>query len=99
MIEKTFTTLIFGNVVLESHLTGCSIRIYSEDLRSYSMQCSPTVELKVPLDEARHIVPESDREALARSIFESVSPYVESSYPGGIEAATTALCRWLAEED
>lgn len=29
MIEKKLTTLIFGNLVLESTLTACYVRVYS----------------------------------------------------------------------
>ena len=51
MESKKLTSLVFGNVVLESHMTKTTIVVYSEDMRSWYFRPSPYTELKVPLDE------------------------------------------------
>lgn len=98
MIERTLTTLIFGNVVLESSLTGCSLRVYSEDMRSFSMSSRPSVELKAPLDEIRKNISDEERETLAVAIFAKVESELDKSYPGGMQAASEDLARWLSAE-
>ena len=51
MEEKKLTSLVFGNVVMESALMGAFVRIYSRDMRSYSMNTDRNITLKAPLDD------------------------------------------------
>ena len=46
MESKKLTSLVFGNVVLESHMTKTTIVVYSEDMRSWYFRPSPYTELK-----------------------------------------------------
>lgn len=96
MIEKNLPALIFGNVVLESNLLGCSVRIYADDKRSYSMRSNPNIELKVPLDELRKNISPEVREDIARKIFRGVEAQLENSYPGGVDRAVKELYDWLS---
>ena len=43
MEKRTLTTLIFGNVVIESNLRGAELRIYSEDWRAYQLRTGRSV--------------------------------------------------------
>ncbi|WP_075723676.1 hypothetical protein [Corynebacterium stationis] len=53
MEERKLSSLFFGNVVLESGLMGTPVRIYSEDMRSYSFRPDSQTTLSVPLDELK----------------------------------------------
>ena len=57
MKERTLTTLIFGNVVIESNLRGAELRIYSEDWRAYQLRTDLGMTFRAPLDEIRGNVP------------------------------------------
>lgn len=97
MIEKKLTTLIFGNVVLESTLTACYVRVYSDDKRSFSMSTNPPVELKVPLDELKKNASREQKEAIATHIFDETRHLLDADYPGGADAAAQELFEWLCE--
>ncbi|MBP3088383.1 hypothetical protein EML15_04375 [Corynebacterium sp. sy017] len=99
MDERRLTSLIFGNVVLESHLMGTHIRVYSKDLHSYYMHSDPNVELSVPLNELRAKGISVDHaEKLSKSIFDSFSKELEETYPGGAQRAQEEFVRWLLGE-
>lgn len=49
MESKTLTSLVFGNVVLESQMTKTIIVVYSDDMRSWYFRPSPYTELKLSL--------------------------------------------------
>ena len=98
MIEKKLTTtLIFGNVVLESTLTACYVRVYSDDKRSFSMSTNPPVELKVPLDELKKNASREQKEAIATHIFDESRHLLDADYPGGADAAAEEFFEWLCE--
>lgn len=96
MIEKQLTSLIFGSVVLESSLTGCTLRVYAEDMRSYSTRTDPAVELKAPLDELRGSVSAPRAREISELIFRNVQSILDEEYPGGSRAAADRLTAWLA---
>lgn len=75
MEEKKLTSLIFGNVVIESSFMGGSLRVYSPDMRSYSELTHHGITLKSPLDE------------LCEHIFRDVESELEKHYPGGVARA------------
>ncbi|QPK84060.1 hypothetical protein G7Y29_04585 [Corynebacterium qintianiae] len=95
MIEKKLTTLIFGNLVLESTLTACYVRVYADDKRSFSMSANPPVELKVPLDELKKNASREQKEAIASRIFDETRHLLDADYPGGSDAASRELLDWL----
>lgn len=95
MIVRSLPALIFGSVVLESNLTGCTVRIYSDDLTSYSMHTKPRVELKLPLDELREKITIDKSKELAYAILKDVEKELDETYPGGLEKATSELSTWL----
>lgn len=98
MIEKKLTTLIFGNVVLESSMTGCDIRVYSDDYRSYYMHTKRQVVLKAPLDELKSTATPSQKKAVAKHVFDEVEAELEETYPGGVDAASEAFNTWLNQD-
>ena len=95
MEEKKLTTLIFGNVVVESQLLGAQVRIYGKDMRSYYMRPSPYVDISVPLDTLREKIDFDQAEAMAERIFDSVKGELDETYPGGSKQAVLELAAWL----
>lgn len=95
MESKTLTSLVFGNVVLESHMTKTIIVVYSQDMRSWYFRPSPYTELKVPLDELRGKLSRERAELISERIFDSVKLELEENYPGGVDRAQEQLCDWL----
>ena len=85
MEAKSLTSLVFGNVVLESHMTKTVIIVYAEDMRSWYFRPSPYTELKVPLDELRGQLSRERADLISERIFDSVTLELEESYPGGVE--------------
>ena len=96
--ERRLTTLIFGNVVLESQLTGTHLRVYAPDHRSYYMRTSPEVGLLLPLDELRHTITSDHAHKLAEAVFKGVAEELEESYAGGVERAQAEFSAWLSEQ-
>lgn len=99
METKKLTSLVFGNVVLESHMTKTIIVVYSDDMRSWYFRPSPYTELKVPLDELRGKLSRERAELISERIFDSVKLELEESYPGGVDRAQKELCGWLLHEE
>ncbi|WP_295806761.1 hypothetical protein [uncultured Corynebacterium sp.] len=99
MESKTLTSLVFGNVVLESQMTKTIIVVYADDMRSWYFRPSPYTELKVPLDELRGKLSRERAELISERIFDSVKLELEESYPGGVDRAHKELCGWLLRED
>ena len=99
MESKTLTSLVFGNVVLESQMTKTIIVVYSDDMRSWYFRPSPYTELKVPLDELRGQLSRERAELISERIFDNVKIELEESYPGGVDRAQKKLCAWLLGED
>lgn len=95
VIEKKLTTLIFGNVVLESALTACYVRVYADDKRSFSMSTTPPIELKVPLDELKKNASREEKEAIATHLFDKTRHFLDADYPGGADAAAKEFFNWL----
>ena len=83
MKERTLSTLIFGNVVIESNLRGAELRIYSEDWRAYQLRTDLGVTFRAPLDDIRGTVPQRDVAELAERFFELAAAELEAHYPGG----------------
>ena len=98
MEAKSLTSLVFGNVVLESHMNKTVITLYAEDMRSWYFRPSPYTELKVPLDELRGQLSRERADLISERIFDSVTLELEESYPGGVERAQKQLCAWLMNE-
>ncbi|MEO5305812.1 MULTISPECIES: hypothetical protein [Corynebacterium] len=99
MESKTLTSLVFGNVVLESQLTKTIIVVYSDDMRSWYFRPSPYTELKVPLDELQGKLSRERAELISERIFDNVKLELEESYPGGVDRAQKELCGWLLCEE
>ena len=99
MESKTLTSLVFGNVVLESQMTKTIIVVYADDMRSWYFRPSPYTELKVPLDELRGQLSRQRAELIAERIFDGVKVELEESYPGGVVRAQEQLCDWLLHEE
>lgn len=99
MEERKLSSLFFGNVVLESGLMGTPVRIYSEDMRSYSFRPDSQTTLSVPLDELKGQLTRDHAEALARRVFDSVSEELDANYPGGYKRAVEELTTWLMHSD
>ena len=99
MQERTLTTLIFGNVVIESNLRGAELRIYSEDWRGYQRRTDCGMTFRAPLDDIRGTVPERDLVALTEKFFEPAAAEFEAHYPGGVERAQKELAEWLSATD
>ena len=95
MESRKLTSLVFGNVVLESHMTKTTIVVYSEDMRSWYFRPSPYTELKVPLDELQGQLSRARAELISERIFDSVKLALEESYPGGVDRAQKEPCAWL----
>ena len=95
MESKKLTSLVFGNVVLESHMTKTTIVVYSEDMRSWYFRPSPYTELKVPLDELQGQLSRARAELISERIFDDVKLELEEGYPGGVDRAQKELCAWL----
>lgn len=95
MESKTLTSLVFGNVVLESQMTKTIIVVYADDMRSWYFRPSPYTELKVPLDELRGQLSRERAELISERIFDSVKLELEENYPGGVVRAQEQLCDWL----
>ena len=91
MEERTLTTLIFGNVVIESNLRGAELRIYSEDWRGYQRRTDCGMTFRAPLDDIRGTVPQRDVAELAERFFELAAAELEAHYPGGVERAQKEL--------
>ena len=91
MEERTLTTLIFGNVVIQSTLRGAELRIYSEDWRAYQLRTDLGVTFRAPLDDIRGTVPQRDVAELAERFFELAAAELEAHYPGGVERAQKEL--------
>lgn len=98
MEERTLTTLIFGNVVIESNLRGAELRIYSEDWRGYQRRTDCGVTFRAPLDDVRGNVPERDLATLSEFL-EPAAAELEAHYPGGVERAQKELAQWLSATD
>ncbi|MGX4760765.1 hypothetical protein ACWJIK_01395 [Corynebacterium minutissimum] len=99
MESKTLTSLVFGNVVLESQMTKTIIVVYADDMRSWYFRPSPYTELKVPLDELRGQLSRERAELISERIFNDVKVELEESYPGGVDRAQRQLCGWLLREE
>ena len=99
MEERKLSSLIFGKVVLESGLMGTPVRIYSEDMRSYSFRSDSQATLSVPLDELKGQLTHDHAEKLARKVFDSVSEELDANYPGGYKRAAEELTDWLMHND
>lgn len=99
MEERKLSSLIFGNVALESGLMGTPVRIYSEDMRSYSFRSDSQATLSVPLDELKGQLTHDHAEKLARKVFDSVSEELDANYPGGYKRAAEELTDWLMHND
>ncbi|MDK8763399.1 hypothetical protein QP922_06135 [Corynebacterium sp. MSK218] len=99
MESKTLTSLVFGNVVLESQMTKTIIVVYADDMRSWYFRPSPYTELKVPLDELRGQLSRERAELISERIFNDVKFELAESYPGGVDRAQRQLCGWLLRED
>ena len=99
MKERTLSTLIFGNVVIESNLRGAELRIYSEDWRAYQLRTDLGVTFRAPLDDIRGTVPQRDVAELAERFFELAAAELEAHYPGGVERAQKELAQWLSATD
>lgn len=74
---------------------GTPVRIYSEDMRSYSFRSDSQATLSVPLDELKGQITRDHAEALARKIFDSMSEELDANYPGGYKRAAEELTDWL----
>ena len=98
MEERTLTTLIFGNVVIESNLRGAELRIYSEDWRGYQLRTDCGVTFRAPLDDVRGNVPERGLATLSEFL-EPAAAELEAHYPGGVERAQKELAQWLSATD
>ncbi|MHB2253017.1 hypothetical protein [Corynebacterium aurimucosum] len=99
MESKKLTSLVFGNIVLESHMTKTIIVVYSRDMRSWYFRPSPYTELKVPLDELRGQLSRERAELISEHIFSNVKLELEESYPGGVDRAQKELCGWLLSKE
>ena len=99
MEERKLSSLIFGKVVLESGLMGTPVRIYSEDMRSYSFRSDSQATLSVPIDELKGQLTRDHAEKLARKVFDSVSEELDANYPGGYKRAAEELTDWLMHND
>ena len=93
MKERTLSTLIFGNVVIESNLRGAELRIYSEDWRAYQLRTDLGVTFRAPLDDIRGTVPQRDVAELAERFFELAAAELEARYPGGCWCKVGAVGR------
>jgi hypothetical protein len=85
MEERKLTSLIFGNVVIESQLMGAQVRVYGEGRRSYYLRPSPYLSIAVPLDDLREEISAEEATSLSEKIFSSVADEIEHTYPGGLE--------------
>lgn len=99
MEEKKLTSLIFGNVVIESQLLGAQVRIYGENMRSYYFRPSPYIDIVSPLDELRGKVDADRARLIAERIFDSVENELNQTYPGGVEKAQNELANWLTDKN
>ena len=99
MEEKKLTSLVFGNVVIESTLMGAFVRIYSPDMRSYSMNKDRNITLKAPLDDLRGEIPPGHLDALCELIFHDVEEELDTHYPGGVARARQELREWLGNSE
>ena len=99
MEEKNLSSLVFGNVVLESQFLGTTPRIYAADMRSYSLRPSPYVTLSAPLNDLRGQLQPDHAEALAKKIFDSVADELNENYPGGCKHAEEELKAWLMQSN
>lgn len=94
-VGEKLTTLIFGNVVVESQLLAAQVRIYGKDMRSYYMRPNPYVDISVPLDTLREKIDFGQAEAMAERTFDSVKAQLDEAYPGGSKQAQYELAAWL----
>ena len=99
MEEKNLSSLVFGNVVLESQFLGTTPRIYAADMRSYSLRPSPYATLSAPLNDLRGQLQPDHAEAIAKKIFNSVAEELNENYPGGCERAEEELKAWLMQSN
>lgn len=98
MEERRLTTLFFGNVVLESQISGTFPKVYAADMRSYWIRPSRDGAIAVPLDDLRGQITADRAKALSEKIFESVALELEESYAGGKSQAVQELTAWLLQE-
>lgn len=91
MEERKLTSLVFGNVVLESQMLGVTPRVYAEDIHSYSFHPDPQVSLPIPLDDLKGQLEHDHAEALADKVLDSVCLELDANYPGGFEPAKQEL--------
>ena len=98
MEERRLTTLFFGNVVLESQISGTFPKMYAADMRSYWMRPSRDGAIAVPLDDLRGKITADRAKALSEKIFESVALELEKNYAGGKSQAVQELTAWLLQE-
>ncbi|APT83802.1 hypothetical protein [Corynebacterium aquilae] len=99
MIQKDMPTLIFGRVVLQSHLTGTDLLIFAEDFNSYYFRTDPAAELAVPLQDLPKQFPEGHLEAMIKQIFKTARHELDASYDGGYEQACADLKAWISNPD
>lgn len=98
MEEKRLSSLFFGNVVLESQVSGTFPKIYADDMHSYWMRPSRDGMVSVPLDDLRGNISSDRAEKLSNKIFESVSAELNANYPGGKSQAVKELTAWLLQD-
>lgn len=91
MEEKNLSSLVFGNVVLESQFLGTTPRIYAADMRSYSLRPSPYATLSAPLNDLRRQLQPDHAEAIAKKIFDSVAEELNEKMPAWIDCHVKAL--------
>lgn len=99
MEEKKLSSLVFGNVVLESQLLGTPPRIYASDMRSYYSHPSLYANLAAPLNELRGELQPDHAEALAKEVFSSVAEELDENYPVGCQRAEEELKAWLMQSN
>lgn len=96
--RKAANNTIFGNVVLESQISGTFPKMYAADMRSYWIRPSRDGAIAVPLDDLRGQITADRAKALSEKIFESVALELEKNYAGGKSQAVQELTAWLLQE-
>lgn len=95
METRTLTSLVFGNVVLESEIQGSRLRLCDDAGRTYCMWPKREIVTKAPLDEIRGTFTEERAHKVAEFILEAVAPDLDAGYPGGFATASDELAQWL----
>lgn len=95
MQEIKLTSLQFGNVFIESNLTGADLKIYSPDRKWWSQGTKRWGELKVPLDEMPRDFTLERATELAKFVLLEAETELNQNYEGGYAAACTEFAEWL----